>query len=224
MITLHHLEYSQSFRILWLLEELDADYELKLYERDPQTLLAPAAYKALSPTGAAPVIADDDLVLAESSAIVDYILDQYPEGTLRPPVGHPDRTRYLFWLHAAQGSMMPILLMDSVFRIIEARVPFIIRALIRTVLRRATDGFCRPRLDLLLEKAEHDLASAPWFGGAELTAADIVLCYPMEGARQRGYLTAAHPHCHAWLERLEAQPGFMRAKARDGRPGIVLPL
>ena len=161
MITLHHLEYSQSFRILWLLEELGVEYNFKAYERDPAMHLALAAYKALSPTGAAPVITAGDQVLAESSAIVDYVLDLHPNDQLRPPPGSPHRARYLFWLHAAQGSMMPLLLMDSVFLIIRKRVPFFFKSILRGVFGKARAGLSKPRMDALLRKAEADLAEAP---------------------------------------------------------------
>lgn len=224
MITLHHLEYSQSFRILWLLEELGVDYTFKAYARDPATHLAPADYKVLSPTGAAPVISDGEVVLAESSAIVDYVLDLYPNEQLRPPPGSPNRARYLFWLHAAQGSMMPLLLMESVFLIIQKRVPFLLRPILRGVFAKARAGLSKPRMDALLRKAEADLADAPWFGGEALSAADIVISYAMEAAHVRGYVTDAHPHCLAWLERTHACPSFQAAKAKDGKPSMILPL
>ncbi len=224
MITLHHLEYSQSFRILWLLEELGADYALETYERESATLLAPAAYKARSPTGAAPFITDGELVLAETSAIVDYLLDKYPNDALRPLPSGENRARHLFWSHTAQGSMTPILMMDSVFRIICARVPFFLRPLIGAIFKRVNEGFVLPRLAALLDRAEADLGSAPWFGGDALSAADILLSYPMECASMRGYLTDSYPGCRGWLERIYAYPSFVVAKRKDGKPSMVLPL
>ena len=116
-ITLHHLEYSQSFRVLWMLEELNLDYDLVVHDRDSKTMAASEEYKALSPLGTAPVITQGDLVMAESSAIMDHILDQTPNHTLRPEPGEPHRARYLFWWHATQGSMMPLQLMASVMGI-----------------------------------------------------------------------------------------------------------
>ena len=224
MITLHHLEYSQSYRILWLLEELGVDYELICYDRDPDTLLAPDDYKALSPLGSAPVITDGDLVLAESSAIIDYILDKHPNPGLRPEPGAPHRTQYLFWFHAAQGSMMPIMLVDSLFRIMRDRVPFFMKSAIGGLGLLVNKGFSKPRMDGLLALAERDLAETGWFGGDELTAADILLCYSMFGARARGTINGDHPHCLDWLERVEAMPSFQRAKEKDGRDTMVLPL
>ena len=224
MITLHHLEYSQSFRILWLLEALDVEYELVSHNRDPRTHLAPEALKALSPLKSAPVITDGNLVLAESSAIVDYILDKHPDDTLRPPPGSPDRTRHLFWFHAANGTMMPIILVDTMFRIMRERVPFFMKPLIGSLAFLVNSGFSKPRMDGVLALAEADLATADWFGGDSLTAADIVMCYSMEAARARGLINAAHPHCLAWFERVYEEPSFIRARELDGRESMVLPL
>ncbi len=224
MITLHHLEYSQSFRILWLLEELGIDYELKLYERDKKTRLAPADYKALSPLGTAPVITDGDLVLSESNAIVDYILDKHPNEQLRPGPDSEYRARYLFWLHASQGSLMPLLLIGVLFRIIPERVPFFLKPIIRPILNLAQDGFSKPRMNALLKQAEADLGTAPWFGGNELSAADIVLSYPLESMKANGYINEQYPNCLAWFERVHAHPSFQRAVDKDGKPSIVFSL
>lgn len=222
MITLHHLEYSQSFRILWLLEEIGEDYELKLYNRNKETYQAPPDYKALSPLGAAPVITDDDMVLAESSAIVDYILDKYPNSNLRPAIDNENRIRYLFWFHASQGSMMSLMLMEAVFQILIGRVPFLLRGIIRGVLDQASTRLIKPRMESLLKIAEEDLASKPWFGGDELSAADILLCYPMESARSRGYISAAHKNCNAWFDRVANHPSYQQARKKDDRDSIVL--
>ena len=222
MLTLHHLEYSQSFRILWLLEALGVPYELVTYERNPKDLLAPAAYKGLSPLGTAPVITDGDLVLAETNAIVDYLLDRHPNEQLRPAADTRHRNRYLFWYHAGQGSLTPLVMVETFFAIIKQRVPFFMKPFVAVALNRAVDGFLKPRLDLLLGKAERDLGEAPWFGGEVLTAADIVVSYAMESAKVKGYLTGAYPNCHTWVERMYADPAFQAAKARDGRGQMVL--
>jgi len=224
MITVHHLEYSQSFRILWLLEELGVDYKLELYERDKETHLAPANYKAISPLGTAPVITDGELALSESNAIIDYILDQYPSDTLRPEIGSEHRARYLFWLHASQGSLMPVLTTGVLFRIIPERVPFFIKPLIRPILNKAMLAFAKPRIDALLKKAEKDLEQAPWFGGSDLSAADIAMSYPLESMKANGYLGDAQANCLDWLERVNARPTFQKAKEKDGKPNIVFTL
>ncbi len=222
VLTLHHLEYSQSFRILWLLEALGAPYELVTYERARNTSLAPPAYKAISPLGTAPVITDGDLVLAETGAIIDYLLDRYPSEQLRPAIDTPHRTRYLFWLHAGQGSVTPLAMLDTLFTFIKQRVPFFMKPFVVPALNLTEHRFLKPRLDLLLTKAERDLGQAPWFGGEAMTAADIVLSYAMESAKLRGHLTEAHPNCRAWLERVYAEPTFLAAKAKVGQEQMVL--
>jgi glutathione S-transferase len=221
MLTVHHLEYSQSFRILWLLELLGAPYELKRYERDPDTRLAPAAYKAISPLGTSPTITDGDLVLAETNAIVDHILDGHEDSGLRPAPGTPHRDRYLFWFHAAQGSMMPLLIFDAVFSIVRSRLPFFLKPLIGAVLSQVEKNLLKPRMDALLAKAEADLAEAPWFGGDAITAADVVMAYCMFAGRARGYIGSAHPRCLDWIARVEADPAFQAAKEKDGKPSMV---
>ncbi|RBP51248.1 glutathione S-transferase family protein [Arenicella xantha] len=221
MLTLHHLEYSQSYRVLWLLEELGATYELKVYERDKQTRLAPADYKAVSPLGTSPVITDGDLNLAETSTIFDYILDQYPESPLRPAPHSAARTDYLFWFHAAQGSMMPMMLMSIVFQMLETRSPRLIRPLIKTVLGKASSAMVKPRMKLLLDKAEADLAATGWFAGDALSAADMMLSYPLESADSKGLLKNDYPNCRAWVQRIKQVSSYQSAKQKDGRPSAV---
>ena len=224
MITLHHLEYSQSFRILWLLEELGVEYNLEVYERDKSSNLAPANYKAISPLGTAPVITDGDLVLSESNAIIDYILDKYPNEGLRPGIDAQFRAQYLFWLHASQGSLMPVLLISMLFRIIPERVPFFIKPVIRPILNLAKTSFAKPRLDTLLKQAEKDLGERACFGGHQLTAADISMCYPMESMQSNGYIDNNYPNCSAWIERVKACESYQRALAKDGKETIVFSL
>ena len=222
MLTLHHLEYSQSFRILWLLEELEAEFELVTYERDSITLQAPNALKEISPLGSAPVITDGDLVLAESNAIIDYLLDKFPDSGLRPLPGNIDQPQYLFWFHASQGSMMTLIFLDAVFQLLISRVPWLLRGIVRAVLKQATLRVIKPRLQRLLQQAEQDLTGKPWFGGETLTAADIAMCYPMESARSRGYITDEHPQCLAWFERVHQCPSFISAKRKDGKDEMVI--
>lgn len=221
MLSLHHLEYSQSYRVLWLLEELGSDYELKLYERDKSTRLAPADYKAISPLGTSPVITDGDLSLAETGAIFDYILDQHPESLLRPAANSAARTDYLFWVHAAQGSFMPMLLMSIVFRTLEKRSPALIRPLIKMVLGKAMSVMVKPRLTLLLDKAEADLAATGWFAGESMTAADMMLSYPIESAHTNGLLKDKYPNCEAWVARIKQVPSYQSAKQKDGKPSAI---
>lgn len=222
MITLHHLEYSQSFRILWLLEELGAQYELRLYNRDPESNLAPPEYKAISPLGTAPVITDGDLVLAESNAIIDYILDAHPDSPLRPKAGSPHRARHLFWYHASQGSLMAVGSIEMIMRVLESRSPWPISKLLGAVFGKAREAFTGPRTAALLAKIESDLREAPWFGGDQVTAADITMSYPMESLRDRGQLNAKeYPCAMAWFDRVEALPSYQSARKIDDRPSVA---
>jgi len=222
-LTLHHLEYSQSFRVLWMLEELGEPYELVVYSRDPKTMAAPDEYKALSPLGTAPVITDGELVLAESSAIMDYILDKSSGHSLRPLTESSDRARYLFWWHAAQGSMMPLQLMNVVHTISKKRLPFFMRPFVGLYVKGLDELFIRPRLNRLLALAEQDLDCAPWFGGQALSAADFLIAFNLIAGAERGVVTAnEHPNCTAWIAKMKALPSFARATEKDGRPSMAL--
>lgn len=214
-LTLHHLQFSQSFRILWLLEALEADYELKIYERDPQSRLAPAEYKALSPLGTAPVVTDGDVVIAESNAAIDYILDRFPDSPLRPGPGSPERVPYLFWFHAAQGSWMPMLFMDMIFNLLATRAPMLARPVLKAAFEQARKLLVTPRLDAVIAAAEEQLGKTKWLAADHLTAADITMSYVMGATRQRGLLGDKQPNCLRWLEQMEADPAFQRAKAKD---------
>jgi len=210
MITLHHLEYSQSFRILWLLEELGAAYELKVYERDRESRLAPAEYKTLSPLGTAPVITNDNgLVLAESNAVIDYILDLHPESPLRPAPGDASRVDYLFWFHAGVGSLMPMQFFNG---------------LLTSVVGIATDKvremLVAPRLKLIFDRLESDLGRNTWLAGDQLTAADISMCYSIASADAQGRLEG-RPNCQRWLRQMRETPSFQRAMEKDGRETFV---
>ena len=207
-----------------MLEELGVDYTLEKYNRDPNTNLAPAAYKAVSPLGTAPVITDGDVTLSETNAILDYILEYFSDDSFNPALGSKGRARHLFWYHAAQGSMMPILMFDSLMRIAVKRMPKPIGMMIKPVFRKMKEGFSQPRMQALLEKAEADLSLDPWFGGEQLSSADIAMSYPMESAKARGFMTASYPNCIDWLNRIYKRPAFREAKAKDGRECMVLPL
>ena len=221
MLTLHHLEYSQSFRILWLLEELGAEYQFKSYNRDPESNLAPDEYKALSPLGTAPVITDGDFVLAESNAIIDYILDSYPGSTLNPKPGSADRARHLFWYHSSPGSLMNLQGIAMILGLLEMRAPWPISSLLKRVFAQVHKLFLEPRMAALLALMEDDLGKQPFFGGDNLTGADITLVYPMYAARDKGTFARGYPNINAWFERVEALPSFQSARAKDDRERIT---
>src|ERR1700719_337130 len=168
MITVHHLNNSRSQRVLWLLEELGVAYEVKRYERDAKTMLAPPALLEVHPLGKSPVIVDGTVTVAESGAVIEYLVDRYGGGRLIPPAGTPERRRYTYWLHYAEGSAMPPLLLKLIFdRIETAPMPFFARPIARAIAGRAKSSFIVPQLETHLGFMESELAKATWFAGAE---------------------------------------------------------
>jgi glutathione S-transferase len=217
MITLHHLENSQSIRILWLLEELGMEYGFKMYDRDSKTMLAPDDYKALSPLGTAPVITDGDIVLAESNAIIDYIMDKAGETKFRPATTDKDRAQYLFWFHTAQGSYQSALTMSFVLTITIAKSPALIRPLIRKVLGMTQNLFLKPRLKAIMDKMEAHLSRSKFLAGDRFTAADIAVGYTLFMADLRGTLNEDYPETKAYLKRMNARPAWKTALKKDGK-------
>lgn len=217
MITVHHLNNSRSQRVLWLLEELGVPYEIKHYQRDPATMLAPAALRAVHPLGKSPVITDDGVTIAESGAIVEYLVERYGAGRFVPPAGTPERLRYTYWLHYAEGSAMPPLLMKLIFtRLKSGKMPFFIRPVARAIADRALTGFVEPQLKLHLDYLEGELAKSAWFAGPEFTAADIQMSFALEAAASRGGLDEKRPRLMDFLKRIHARPAYQRALERGG--------
>ena len=217
MIVVHHLNNSRSQRVLWLLEELGLDYEVKRYERDPESMLAPASLKAVHPLGKSPVITEGDLTIAESGAIVEYMIDRHGQGRLIPSPGTPERRQYTYWLHYAEGSAMPPLLLTLVFgRMQEAPMPFFIRPIVRAVAGKVQSSFIDPQLALHLGYMESELGKRAWFAGNDFTAADIQMSFPLEAAASRGGLNANRPNLMAFLERVHARPAYQRALKKGG--------
>jgi glutathione S-transferase len=217
MITVHHLENSRSQRVLWLLEELGVPYEVKRYPRDPQTMLAPAALLAVHPLGKSPVVVDGSLTIAESGAIVEYLMDRYGGGRLIPPAGSAERLRYTYWLHYAEGSAMPQLLLKLVFdRLAQAPVPWPISAIARRIAGTVQQSFIGPQLKRHFDYIESELAAHPWFAGEDFTAADVQMSFPLEAAAFRAVVDAGRPHVMAFLVRIHARPAYQRALERGG--------
>ncbi len=216
MITLHHLNNSRSQRILWLLEELGLEYEVVRYARD-ESMLAPASLRAVHPLGKAPVLVDGELTLAESAAIIEHLLDAHGAGLLRPAPGTKEHRLFTYWLHYAEGSAMPPLLLHLVFTQIEhGPVPFFIRPITRGLARGVKRKFVAPQLQLHLDHMEAALAETGWFAGAELSAADVQMSFPVQVAAARAGLDAAYPNLLAWLQRIEARPAWRRGIERGG--------
>ncbi len=218
MIVVHHLENSRSQRVLWLLEELGVPYEVKRYERDKETMLAPPALRAVHPLGKSPVVTDDGVTVAESGAIVEYLVDRYGNGRLIPPPGTPDRLRYTYWLHYAEGSAMPPLLLMLVFNRVEtAPMPFFVKPIARQIAGRVKSTFIEPQLKLHFDYLESELGKSTWFAGNEFTAADVQMSFPIEAADARAGLGASgRPKLAAFLQRIHARPAYQAALAKGG--------
>ncbi|HEX7641043.1 MAG TPA: glutathione S-transferase [Burkholderiaceae bacterium] len=215
-IIVHHLNNSRSQRVLWLLEELALPYEIKHYQRDPQTMLAPPALFAVHPLGKSPVITDNGITVAESGAIIEYLLKQYGNGRLTP-TDELGQRRLTYWLHYAEGSAMPPLLLALVFsRVADAPAPFFVRPIARAIADKVKKAFIGPQLKLHLDFMEAELARNTWFAGAEFSAADIQMSFPVEAAAARGGLTQDRPHLWDYLKRIHARPAYQRALEKGG--------
>ncbi|MDO8456884.1 MAG: glutathione S-transferase [Burkholderiaceae bacterium] len=222
MITVHHLNNSRSQRVLWLLEELGLDYEVKRYQRDAKTMLAPPALRQVHPLGKSPVITDGDITVAESGAIVEYLIDHYGALKLAPAAGTAERRRYTYWLHFAEGSAMSPLLMKLVFNHIEkAPMPFFAKPIAKAIAKKTKDSFINPQIKQHLDYIEAELGKSTWFAGDEFSGADIQMSFPLEAAAARGGLDAKYPKATAFLKRIHARPAYKRALERGGEYSLL---
>ena len=206
MLTVHHLNVSQSERIIWLLEELELPYELRVYQRDPATQLAPAELRSVHPLGSAPVLRDGEFVLAESGAIIEYVLARYGNGRLAVPVTSPQYPDYLYWFHYANGSLMTQIGVNWIAAM--AAGPGSGSPLLPTL---------RERLDRHLQMVEDHLSRAIYFAGSEFTAADIMMHFPF-GTMKAFYDVGLdnRPNIKAWLARISGRAGYQRAMKAAG--------
>jgi glutathione S-transferase len=217
MIVVHHLNNSRSQRVLWLLEELGLPYEIKHYQRDAQTHLAPPALLAVHPLGKSPVITDGDVTVAETGAIVEYLLERHGGGKLLPAPGTADALRYRYWLHFAEGSAMPPLLLTLIFdNVAKAKMPFFAKPIARGISEKVMGLLVRPNLARQFDFMEAELGRSAWFAGDELTGADIMMSFPLEAAAQRAGLDARRPKLMAFVDRIHARPAYKAALARGG--------
>lgn len=218
MVVVHHLNNSRSQRVLWLLEELGVAYEIQRYQRDNRTMLAPPELKNVHPLGKSPVITDDGRVIAESGAIVEYLVERYGDGRLAPRAGTDERLRYTYWLHYAEGSALPPLLLKLVFdRIESGPMPFFVRPVARAIARQVKHSFITPQLQLHLDYLEAELGRSEWFVGNEFTAADIQMSFPLEAAALRGGLDRSRSRLYTFLQKIHSRPAYQRALERGGR-------
>jgi glutathione S-transferase len=217
MLTVHHLNNSRSQRVLWLLEELGVPYDIVRYERDPKTMLAPESLKRIHPLGKSPVITEDGQTIAETGAIIEYVLDRYGEGRLIPGRGTPEHLRFVYWLHHAEGSAMTPLLLKLVFgRIAEQPAPFFVRPVLKQVAARVQQMLVDPQLALHIGYWENELGKHEWFAGDAFTAADIQMSFPVEAAASRARFDGKYPKLRAFLDRIHARTAYRRALERGG--------
>ena len=217
MITVHHLENSRSQRIIWLLEELGIDYQIKRYGRDKQTGLAPPELKQVHPLGKAPVITDGDRTVAESGAIIEYLMYEYDEGKLRPEEGTDERFAYNYWLHYAEGTFAPLMILSLVLaRIEEAPMPFFLRPVARGIAQKVRDAYLDANVTGNLEFMESKLRESRWFCGDFFTAADVQMSFALEAAEVRSDLAGGYPQLAKFLDTIRARPAYKRALDKGG--------
>jgi glutathione S-transferase len=214
MIIVHHLDNSRSQRILWLLEELGLEYEVRTYKRRPDQL-APPELRAIHPLGKAPVIEDGSMVIAETGAIVDHLIRQYGQGRLIPGLGTPERRAYTYWIYYAEGSAMTPLLLKLVTLAMVTHSPVLIRPLAAAIAAKLNEALVTPQLKSHFKFWEDTLSSQAFFAGSEFSAADIVMSFPLEAAVARAG-AGTYPHIKAFVDLIHQRPAYKKALARGG--------
>jgi glutathione S-transferase len=213
MITVHHLNHSRSQRVLWLLEELGLPYEIRHYQRNAKTMLAPPELKAVHALGKSPVITDGAITVAETGAIIEYLVSK-ADGALKPKATE-DARRYTYWLHYAEGSLMPLMIVALLMGRIAA-APWPVRPIAKAIAGQVRKAYLGPNLDCTLAFIESELSQRPWFAGADFSAADVQMSFPLQAAAARGGMDARYPQISAWLARVEARPAYQTALAKGG--------
>ena len=216
MLTLHHLENSRSQRILWLLEELELEYEIKLYKRDSKTNLAPPELIEIHPLGKSPVITDGDLTIAESGAIIQYLLENHADGRFCPEMGTDAWREYTYWMHFAEGTLMPYLVFKLVFHKVEtAPLPFFVKPIAKGISGKVNRTFIMPNIERNLAFIESSLEGKEWFVDDRLSGADFQMSFPLEAAAARANFDA-HPNIKAYIKRFQARDAYKRALEKGG--------
>jgi glutathione S-transferase len=215
MLIVHHLNNSRSQRVLWLLEELGVPYEIIRYNRQPN-MLAPPELRAIHPLGKSPVITDNGNTIAESGAIIEYLVKTYGNGRLIPADSTPERLRFTYWLHYAEGSAMPPLLLKLIFMMLSKRAPVLMRPLVNAIAAKALNTLVDPQLKQHMAFWEGELSKSEWFAGNEFTAADIQMSFPLEAASARAGLEHGHAKAMTWLTKIHARPAYQRALEKGG--------
>jgi len=216
MLTVHHLNNSRSQRVLWMLEELGVPYEIARYERDPKTMLAPPSLVKVHPLGKSPVLTDGKNTVAESGAILEYLVESHGEGQFAPERGTPSFLRYRYWLHYAEGSLATPLLLQLVFDQIERKAPFIVKPVAKAISTQVKGLLVTPNLKRHFDYLEAELTEhGPWFAGRSFSAADVQMSFGIEAADARGLLKN-RPKLADWLRRIHERPAYQRALAQGG--------
>ena len=215
MLTVHHLNNSRSQRVLWLLEELELPYEIKHYQRNPKTQLAPPELRAVHPLGKSPIVTDEGATIAETGAIIEYIVEK-SGGRLRPAAGTPERLRWTYWLHYSEGSLMPPLLMRLIFSLLPSRSPSLMRGIVRAIASRTQQGYIEPQLKTHFDFIESELGRSTWFAGEDFSAADVMMSFPLEAAGARANAFAGRARMKAFVERIHARPAYRKALEKGG--------
>ncbi|MCA1780272.1 MAG: glutathione S-transferase [Xanthomonadaceae bacterium] len=218
MITLHHLENSRSQRILWLLEELGVDYKIKHYKRDPKTNLAPESLKKVHPLGKSPVITDGGQTLAESGAMIEYLARSYGDSQWAPAVDDERYWAFNYWMHYAEASLMPPLLIKLVFsRLRQPPVPFFIRPISGRIADQVDQVFTDPQIATHFSYVDSFLSEHPWFAGDDISAADIQMSFPLEAALAKNTVTRAdYPNVAVFVHKIQTRPAYIRALEAGG--------
>jgi len=217
MLTLHHLENSRSFRILWLLEEAGLEYELRLYSRDAENSFAPDFAKKVHPLGKFPMLTDGERAVVETGAIIDYLADRYDLGGLVPDRASADYHSYRYWLHAAEGTLMPLLVMKLMWNRLTTRTPFFIRPGARLLAGKVQELYLTGATENFFDLMEGSLGRTAWFAGDRFSAADIQMGYPVEAAAVRAGLDDRYPRLQSFIREIRARPAYQRALDKGGQ-------
>ncbi|MCG8534903.1 MAG: glutathione S-transferase [Pseudomonadales bacterium] len=215
MVVVHHLENSRSQRVLWLLEELGVEYEIKHYKRDPKTMLAPASLLQVHPLGKSPVITDGERTIAESGAIVEYLIHTYGDASMKFEPGTQEWLDNQYWMHYAEGTLMPFMVMKLVFSQIE-KAPIIVRPIAKAISKQVMKAFVQPNINRNLAFVNEHLKGKEWFVGNGITGADAQMLFPIEAASARDRLAEKYPEVNAYMQRIHSRPAYKRALERGG--------
>ena len=211
MITLHYLQCSRSFRILWALEELGMDYQVEYYQRS-SSYAAPESLKQIHPLGKAPILVDNEEVIVESAVILDYLQQQYDGQQKFKPEQAKDQRQYSYWMHYAEGSLMPLLVMTLVMNSVSKHVPWVIRPIAQKITDGVKSGFVRPRVKEHILYLEQYLGEHDYFAGA-FSFADIQMAFPLIAIQNR--LHGKYPNIQAFVQRIQQRPAFQRAEQKS---------